>query len=1699
MWNNDQWTATGTGTSLMWQTRDTPWVGTMYFCLSAENDAGISTSTAQISKAMTALTGTTALTAAYHNSHKIKFTWTAIQGTYQYHIIGSRTSGFNASNCEIDCVYDYNVTSTFLDFFGHAGETWYWRTYLDFGAGTSTALSSQITCAMTPITGPTISTVAIDTTVGLDAIKITMPVTSTWDLSEQQMVAISTTADMNNIFDRKKVVPGTTITYFKNLIPGTTYYFAATYVHTSSDGWSSVESSYGAVKSYLLPQLTAPTSPSAVQAFPNGVKVTWVAPTLTGAYGWYYNIFVATSAADITAGNYVAVHQTAYSTVTTTCQFFVPGLDSSTTYYFAISCSRYFESAIAGVFQWWGDFFAGERWYVPVYGTDIKSTTVSMTTLPATIAAPPVSLTATADASISTRTTLSWSAVTGATAYMVVKVAQWDYSDTHCGFTPNDVSKIGIGAYGTTYSAANVGNVLTTNFSSCSPGIVNYFVVHAITAAGTTNPSMVAQATPLAWNSPPTPTATFSTKRYCDMNIAWSAYSGTGSPLSYTLYLAKPSDEQPHAFYYTDPQSGDTSWTRPAIVQSGTSKTLNRLEQNTTYNVYIGVRTDRGAIPQLSSACTFTTEAPAAVTGATLTHQTAISGKPYRLSWSAYTGAIRYTVAISESPTIDWANCYTNDIDPSIRYFDFYGLVSGKTYYFEVKATIRETFTSECRYVDPEEPQWIDSWGDFANVYKEYISYPCSTQSVSIPNTVSVPAFAPYPHKLSSYPYTGCRLTFDGCTKVTDYKVYMSESPTFEEGIPEYRVSTGVTRISTNGPYTAKDVYNLISGRTYYFRYAAIDVLGLESMLSPTTAYIVPTAPAITGIIIAESTSDRYTKADISFDTYVCKNNYTGYNVYYSTTPDVGIGVAGTTVVTPTFTVNGSRTSIEVTGLIENTTYYFKVSAYGDANGYFETSVGTTAHSFYVPRLVAPTRFSIVATTPNIYGGVKITIDNYSINSVATTSYNVYYSRTSDVGSGVAGTSIAVPTSVVVGATQTTMEVLGLAQGVQYYITVSAIWGASNWESLETSSISYLMPQTALVTGLEVTTLSDSDMFSGMALSVDNYIFDSIIPNGYYVYYSSSSNVGVGISGTTKVLATSISRGSSKTTMRVTGLTSGNSYYFLVSAYDSVTGMESRTNTTAVTATVPIASAPTNVTVDLLSSSPTTTAVVSIDNYALLTGTVSYNAYYSTDEIIATYADITAIRNHTQAYDGSTLIRENLILGTSPSVGASRTTFQVTGLKPDTKYYFRITLSNGSTDTLPTTGVVQIVTNPTATVTMPSSMPQIFTDYNTPQHYNNIFWRSWYAIDVDADRSFYEGRELFLNIYKNALAYRYEAIVTSRLGVPVAYREIPTESNYPTPQFYRYLWLYHVYALARDGQLDLNSITFAQFKKWCRANWTDNDQIGRVSDTWIASVWMTIHWQTPTFVMDSVYYYYNSGILMDGIVDSTLMSRFRHFCNYWTDCQECADSYGVMGTTYNLGGLGSWISMQRLWDNQVFEFKPRDYWFTYDVDNAGQIGYFVAYDQNYYTAYNIESTILAAHGNDNSYLQGMYNAKTFIHENGHALSGYKEQYDSFYDQSIVDNRTYAEGDPAWAACFDWADTTKVCNKRAHGPKNTSTNKEYPVTPYGCFSIGEAFAEAHAYFVCNPVFMQAKYPLQYAYINNLVNVKHVTDICRGYID
>jgi len=361
-------------------------------------------------------------------------------------------------------------------------------------------------------------------------------------------------------------------------------------------------------------------------------------------------------------------------------------------------------------------------------------------------------------------------------------------------------------------------------------------------------------------------------------------------------------------------------------------------------------------------------------------------------------------------------------------------------------------------------------------------------------------------------------------------------------------------------------------------------------------------------------------------------SNATSYNVYYATT-------AGVTKTSGT-KITSTATPFVQTGLAAGTTYYYVVTAVNAAGESAASTQASAATAAAPPQPTAPAApTGLIAT-----GGTnQVTLSWNTVSSA--TSYNVYYATSSGV-TKTSGTKIS-------SAATSPAVLTGLAAGTSYYYIVTAVNSAGE------STASIQVAATTLPTAPAPTAPAAPTGVSATGGTNQATITWPAVAgaSSYNIYWSSTP-------GVTKTSGTKVAAATSPYVK--TALSAGTTYYFIVTAANSVGESAASTQVTATTAAPPLAvpAAPTGVTATGGANQ------VSIA-WNAVTGATSYNIFWSTAS-------------------GVTTAGTKITTTTSPYVQS--------GLAAGTTYYYIVTAVNAAGQSVASAQVSAATSAPVVTI-----------------------------------------------------------------------------------------------------------------------------------------------------------------------------------------------------------------------------------------------------------------------------------------------------------------------------------------------------------------------------------------------------------------
>ena len=816
----------------------------------------------------------------------LQVSWNAASGAMSYQLQVSTVPDFSTT------VYDQSnihVTTRRVDGLA-VGTLYYWRVNATYAVGTS-AWSSVWTFTTVPA-APTLASPAS----GATGVSITP--TLTWNAlsgATSYQVQVSTTSDFSTtttIFIQSNIT--TTSQQLSGLAIGTVYYWRvnATYA-VGTSGWSDIWSFTTATAPPPVPTLVSPTNGAHRQ--PLSLQLSW--NVSSGATSYELQVSTAPDFST-TVFDQSNIHGTTRQ---------VNGLADGTVYYWRVNATD------AGGMSAWSDVWS--------FSTSLVAPTLVSPSNGAT--------------GISVTPTLSWNASSGATSYQVQVSTASNFAISTTVFNQSNI---------TTTSQQVSGLAIRTTY---------YWRVNASDAVGTSGWSEIwSFTTPTV--PPPVPTLVSplngAQSQPLGLFFMWQAIARARS---YQLQVS------------TVPDFSTTIFDRSNIQAS--PQVVNGLAVGTLYYWRVN-ETDGDGTSAWSDVWSFSTSMAAPTLVSPSNAATGVSITP-TVSWNASSGATSYQVQVSTVSNFSTTVFNQSNITSTSQQVS--GLVIGTLYYWRVNATYAVGTSA-----------WSSVWS-----FTTVIQLPPAPALVSPANAAIGVTINP------------TALTWATSVGATSYQLQVSTTPHFAYTIFD---QSGI-----NG--ASQQVSGLTNNTLYYWRVKAANADGTSDWSTTwtfTTLLAVPTlaspANGATGISVTPTLSWNATAGAAS------------YRLQVSTDP----GFASQPVFDQS---NITGTSQQVSGLANNTLYYWRVNA-TNAGG---TSVYSTAWTFTTilasPMLASPASGATgISLSPTLSWNATAGAASYELQASTNSSFTP---------------PLAFDQSNITG---TSLQVSGLANNTLYYWRVNA-------------------------------------------------------------------------------------------------------------------------------------------------------------------------------------------------------------------------------------------------------------------------------------------------------------------------------------------------------------------------------------------------------------------------------------------------------------------------------------------------------------------------------------------------------------------------------------------------------------------------------------------------------------------------------------
>ena len=649
--------------------------------------------------------------------------------------------------------------------------------------------------------------------------------------------------------------------------------------------------------------------------------------------------------------------------------------------------------------------------------------------------------------------------------------ANWDASSGADGYYLDVATDNGFTSFVTGYDNLNVGNVTTYNISGLSANTDYYYRVRAFNSYGTSGNSNIISLTTLP-DAPAAPNATAATNiQQTSFDANWDTSTGADG---YYLDVATDNGFTSFVTGYDNLNVGNV-----------TTYNVTGLSSNTDY--YYRVRAfNTGGTSGNSNVISLTTlvDPPPApnATAATNIQQTSFDA-----NWDAATGADGYYLDVAtDNSFTSFVTGYDNLNVGNVTTYNVSGLSANTDYYYRVRA--------------------FNTGGTSGN--SNVISLTTLPNAPSAPNATSA----------TNVQQTSFDANWDVATGADGYYLDVATDNGFTSFV------SGYDNLNV-GNVTTYSVSGLSANTDYYYRVRAFNTGGTSgnsNIISVTTLPEIPPAPNATA-----ATNIQQTFFEANWDAS------TGADGYYL---DVATDNGFTSFVSGYDNLNvGNVTTYTVSGLADNTEYFYRVRAFNTG--------GTSGNS----NVISVTTLPYDPNAPIANPATNVQQTSFDANWEPVPDAITYYL---DVAYDIDFTNFVYGYENLNVGNVTTYNVSYLTANTDYYYRVRAenaagISGNSNIIFVTTLPYPPLPPQATNATNITQTSFDANWEESGDS---DGYCLDVALDDAFTNFVSGYENLDVG----------------NTTTYNVSGLNPGTMYYYRVRAYN-IGGTSENSNTISVT------------------------------------------------------------------------------------------------------------------------------------------------------------------------------------------------------------------------------------------------------------------------------------------------------------------------------------------------------------------------------------------------------------------------------------------------------------------------------------------------------------------------------------------------------
>ena len=764
----------------------------------------------------------------------------------------------------------------------------------------------------------------------------------------------------------------------------------------------------------------------------------------------------------------------------------------------------------------------------------------------------------------------------------------------------------------------------STVLSGLAPNTTYYFQIEGSSSGGTTYGSVLSFTTSAGAPTATTNAASGVSASGATLNGSVNA-NGTSTTVSFcystSSSLANCSGGTVTTVAATPATATGTSATAESTVLSG-------LAPNTTY--YFQIKAVSGGVSIYGSRLSFTTSAGAPT--ATTNAASGVSASGATLNGSVNANGTSTTVSFCYSTSSSLANCSGGTVttvaatpatatgtSATAESTVLSGLAPNTTYYFQIKAV---------------------SGG--VSIYGSRLSFTTSAGAPTATTNAASGVSASGATLNGSVNANGTSTTVSFCYSTS------SSLANCSGGTVTTVAATPATATGTSATAESTVLSGLAPNTTYYFQIKAVSggVSIYGSRLSFTTSAGAPTATtnAASGVSASGATLNGSVNAN---------GTSTTVSFCYSTSSSLANCSGGTvtTVAATPATATGTSATAESTvlsGLAPNTTYYFQIKA---------VSGGV---SIYGSRLSFTTSAGAPTATTNAASGVSASgaTLNGSVNANGTsTTVSFCYSTSSSLAncSGGTVTTVAATPATATGTSATAESTVlsGLAPNTTYYFQIKAVSGGV---SIYGSRLSFTTSA-----GAPTATTNAASGVSASGATLNGSVNANGTSTTVSFCYSTSSSLANCSGGTvTTVAATPATATGTSATAESTvlsGLAPNTTYYFQIKAVSGGVSIYGSRLSFTTSAGAPTA---------------TTNAASGVSaSGATLNGSVNANGTSTT--VSFCYSTSSSLAN----CSGGTVTTVAATPATATGTSATAESTVLSGLAPNTTYYFQIKAVSG--------------------------------------------------------------------------------------------------------------------------------------------------------------------------------------------------------------------------------------------------------------------------------------------------------------------------------------------------------------------------------------------------------------------------------------